>query len=211
MKARSNQKFREKKWELLEVWKTLMAVDCSLGIERGIPKPPPEREVFESKVKKLLPTLERFAYKITFPDRDFAEDVLQESIVRAYRLYREGKLDLDMGLQTWFVRVLRNEFLCVRRKDRRMTALSETAMDAEVCPSEGAEKMVERGALIEKLLQIVESLSEDQRAVLECIDMCGMTYVETSNHLGVHLGTVRSRLGRARLKVASRLQDYRDV
>ena len=186
-------------------------MDCSLGIERGIPKRPPDRDVFEAKVRKLLPTLEKFARKITFPDRDFADDVLQECVVRAYRLYREDKLDLDMGLQTWFIRVITNEFLYVRRKDRRLTPLSQSTMDAEECPQEGAESKLERADLLARLFLLVESLGDDQRAVLECIDLCGMTYEEASKHLGVPIGTVRSRLVRARLKVASRLQGYRNV
>lgn len=146
-----------------------------------------------------------------------AQDILQDAFVRAFE-----KLDQfhgDSSFYTWIYRIAVNLVLSShrKRKQRRHSrsteigkaALGEEPVDdsSEIEPSSALER-VEREAIIEAALA---ALGPEQRAVVVLKDFDGRRYEEISALLGIPIGTVRSRLHRARCELRERLRSLVDV
>ncbi|EFV12786.1 RNA polymerase sigma factor SigE [Segniliparus rugosus] len=140
----------------------------------------------------------RIAYRLTGNQQD-AEDLTQETFIRVFRslhTYRPGVFE------GWLHRIATNLFLDqARRKTKiRMEALPE---DYERVPS-GApspEDVVADADLDPVLQTALDSLPPEFRAVVVLCDIEGLSYEEVGASLGVKLGTVRSRLHRARQSI----------
>ena len=137
------------------------------------------------------------------PDSDLAKDLVQEAVIRGYQTYIVGGLVLDDRAKAWFATVIRNEFLMFRRKNKRIVA---EASDREI-GSDG-NKEFENAALREVLRQAIDELPNDQRECVVLIDINEFDYEEAATVLKIPVGTVRSRLSRARLKLATRLHSF---
>jgi RNA polymerase sigma-70 factor (ECF subfamily) len=146
-----------------------------------------------------------------------AQDVLQDAFIRAFE-----KLDQFHGessFYTWIYRIAVNLALSShrKRKKRRLSRSTEIAKasfgeepvddSSEIEPSSALER-VEREVIIEAALA---ALGPEQRAVVILKDFDGHRYEEISALLGIPIGTVRSRLHRARLELRERLRSLVDV
>ncbi|MBM3957602.1 MAG: sigma-70 family RNA polymerase sigma factor [Gemmatimonadetes bacterium] len=139
-------------------------------------------------------------------DRGRAEDLTQEAFVSAYRNlrgYRGG------SFKAWLLRIAKNATLDELRRRKRQPAVSIDAQIAtfrETLPSPGqspgdAAEMRELGTAIAAGLA---SLPADQRMAVVMVDVEGMSYEETARAMEVSIGTVKSRLNRAR----GRMRDF---
>lgn len=140
-----------------------------------------------------------------------AHDVLQDAYLRAYE-----KLDLFHGessFYTWIYRIAVNLALSEKRKTRIGVApsTSERAVDSLNDPSQpdpsGPIEQRERDDLIQ---QALNALAPDQRAIIIMKDLDGLRYDEIAAVLRIPVGTVRSRLHRARGELRERLQPVLD-
>ena len=155
-----------------------------------------EREAFGLLVKTYAAAAYRSAY-VFLGDRKDAEDLSQEAFVRAFTKIRS--FDLKCPFYPWFYRILRN--LCLnhlrRRKVRAEVSLEgkHFALFAEgPDPSEQA-----AGAEQKRLLaRGLGRLGRDDREIIALVDFEGMRYREVAEILGIPVGTVMSRLYRAR-------------
>ena len=159
-----------------------------------------QRELYETYISALLPKLNSLATSFTRPDLDLAKDLVQEAVIKGYQAYMNGRLVLDDRAKAWFATVIRNEFLMVRRKNKRLVG----ELDDQTIGTDGR-KDFENVGLREVLREAIESLPEDQRECVVLIDIQEFDYEEAANILQVPVGTVRSRLSRARMKLAARL------
>jgi RNA polymerase sigma-70 factor, ECF subfamily len=141
-----------------------------------------------------------------------AEDLLQETYVRA--LGAAAHFD-GRNLKAWLFKILRNIFLDrYRQKTQHPTrggldtvrADSEGLVDADRLRDDIEVEQL-RKVVSGELERAVMTLSEDARTVI-LLDLEGMTEVEMAEVLGCAVGTVKSRLSRARMALRQRLKDY---
>jgi RNA polymerase sigma-70 factor (ECF subfamily) len=147
------------------------------------------------------------AYRIV-GDADAAADACQEAFLSAYkgiRRFRGG------SFKSWILRIVTNAcYDQLRYKGRRpANSLEEVAENPDYSPRlvngrERPEDYALRQELNHVLQEAIKSLPTDQRTVLVLSDVQGFAYQEIADITGVSLGTVKSRLSRARTK----LRDY---
>lgn len=164
--------------------------------------PTDQRETYQLAIKTGLPHLMQYARQLTWPNHDHADDLVQEAVIKGYRYFIESKLQLNPGLTSWLKTAIHQEFLMSLRRSRRTTSIEDGQLDAyRATTSQPFE-----GSLSDAINRAISSLPEDQRAVVVLIDIQQLEYQEASDILEVPIGTIRSRLSRARWKLANKLQ-----
>lgn len=140
-------------------------------------------------------------------DQEDARDAAQETFVTAYRSLQGFRGDAQ--LSTWLHRVAVNASLdLLRKRSKRPTAVEVVpeATSDEPGPEEVAVRS-DRAAAVHAALA---KLSEDHRAVIVLFDLQGLQYPEVAQALDVPVGTVKSRLHRARVDLARLLGHLRE-
>ena len=165
----------------------------------------------------LVLTYQEVAFNVAYrilSDDDASEDATQNAFLSAYRnisTYRGG------SFRAWLLRIVTNAcYDELRRRKRRPTTPLEpmdNENDEEIeSPSwladdgPGPEEYFERQELDKAVQSCLEGLPDDFRVVIVMVDVQGFDYEEVSQVIGKPLGTIKSRLARARLKVKNCLQ-----
>ncbi len=162
------------------------------------PIPPETIERFEREVLPHVDVAYRMAITLTH-DPDRAADLVQEAILRALRAF--PRLQHHDNLRSWLARVVHTTFLDMVRYEQRRPVES---LDEHDDASDGAYGFVEmQPAVISESVDddfeaALASLPPGWRSIVHLVDVEGMSYEETSIALDVPVGTVRSRLHRAR-------------
>ena len=148
-------------------------------------------------------------------NQEDAEDLVQETYARALRAERQ--FTPGTNLKAWLFRILRNTFVSsYRRRRRDPTVAGLDPLEAEAAGAAALEQAwlhddLELDRLRKVVAEEIEAalmmLSEDARTVI-LLDLEGLTEVEVSEVLGCPVGTVKSRLSRARAALRLRLRDY---
>ncbi|NPA93675.1 MAG: RNA polymerase sigma factor [Chloroflexi bacterium] len=176
-------------------------------------------EAFNQLVLASQDAVYHVAYRI-LGERAAAEDATQEAFLKAWQAigrYRGG------SWRAWLFRIVTN--VCydhLRRRKRRPTvplepadsdgeAVESPAWLADTDPSGDPEAQAERTALRQALEACLQQLPPEHRAVVVLIDMEGFAYAEAAHALGVRLGTLKSRLARARLRMQRCLQRFPEL
>jgi RNA polymerase sigma-70 factor (ECF subfamily) len=152
---------------------------------------------FRHNVETMIPALRRYARALT-RDSDIADDLVQDTLVRALR---SEKLFLGGDLRAWLYTILTN----LNRNRRRSLARQPNMtvlLDTESEPS-GTE------AESRDIARALDTLQDDQRAVLLLVVLEGLSYRDVANIQGVPIGTVMSRLARARAQMRAVLEGQR--
>lgn len=160
---------------------------------------------FEDRCRALYPVLYRRVLWIV-GDRDLAEDVLQEAMVKGYQA--RGQLREDERLEGWLHRIaVREAQAAVRaRKTRwgRTVEMEEDLASGDPDPAEVAEIAEQRRALWAQL----ESLSAQQRTAFVFCAVEKFEIREAAVCMGISTGAVKRHLGRAREKLRKKLARY---
>lgn len=155
-----------------------------------------------NEMVELLPRMRRFACTLT-GSREEADDVVQTACERA--LSRMHQFTPGTRLDNWMFQIVRTVWIDrVRYRSRR-----QTVNDMDLAESVGFDARVHEQAAARMDLAVVRKeiakLPEDQRIVLGLVTVDGMTYQEAADMLDVPIGTVMSRLARARRKLVDAL------
>ena len=155
------------------------------------------------------------AYRLT-GDPDLAADATQDAYVRAYASLRTFRGSSTFS--TWLYRIVVNVSLdALRRRARApepLTALADTEEQWEI---DVVDESADPGATVESrerrrlVFRALQELSSDHRTVLVLFDLNGFSYEEIADILGVPLGTVKSRLNRARLALRDVIEPHAEL
>jgi RNA polymerase sigma-70 factor, ECF subfamily len=146
-------------------------------------------------------------------DRDSAEDATQDSFIKAFQAmngYRGG------SFRSWLLKIVTNSAYDILRrsqrhpnqslfpKDENGEEMESTSWLADPAPS--VQATVEQHELSRIIYEMLDELPEVYRSVITLIDINEFDYAEAAEALGVPIGTVKSRLARARLQMQNRLR-----
>jgi len=144
-----------------------------------------------------------------------ADDATQEAFISAYRSIRSFR---GGSFRAWLLRIVTNAcYDELRRKKRRPTTPLEPVDDEGdeiespkwiADPGESPEDNIARAELADALQACLDHLSEDFRVVVVLVDVQGLDYIEASEVIGKPLGTIKSRLARARNRMRECLQGF---
>lgn len=166
------------------------------------------RDRFEKMTEQVFPSLFGTALRLT-RDRDDANDLVQEAIIRAYEAFErfDGR-----NFKAWMLRILTN--LYINRYRQRSREGTQGSLDDEnaIEPS-AAEGTVPDRVLFDEMVgaEVEAALAKvppDFRLAVLLSDIEGLSYEEIARITDVPLGTVRSRLARGRAALRRELEDY---
>ncbi|MGL4489429.1 MAG: RNA polymerase sigma factor [Rhizobiaceae bacterium] len=155
-------------------------------------------EDFTESVIAFLPNLRRYAMSLC-RNSSLADDLVQIACEKAFT--NEGQYQTGTRLDAWLFRILRNSWLDQLR--RRKTQGTEVEIDEEIISVtvDGA-GIAEDRLMLQQTMNVIMDLPEQQREIMLLVCVEGMSYKEASELLDVPIGTVMSRLARARTEVA---------
>jgi RNA polymerase sigma-70 factor (ECF subfamily) len=183
--------------------------------------PPPDvdlaRPGFTDEALPWLDAIYRFALRLTAGNRAEADDIVQETFLRAYRHWHT--FQRGTSARAWLFTIARNVFLRLRERQARTpeTVASELDFDpAAVSAGDVLHDVMEldperrffNSFIDEEVVSAVERLPQDFREVVVLSDVEGLNYAEIAEIVGVPLGTVKSRLYRGRRLLQRALLDY---
>ncbi|MGR3967738.1 sigma-70 family RNA polymerase sigma factor [Pseudomonas sp. 910_23] len=144
----------------------------------------------DEQLHELIPRLRRFAVSLT-RNSSSADDLVQATLERAIIAWADKRVEGD--LRAWLFAILYRQFLDAHRRSRRYARMLEFFTGRD-----DAQPSVERTVMAQSTLQAFDQLSTEQRALLLWVSVEGLSYKEVAEILQVPIGTVMSRLSRAR-------------
>lgn len=169
--------------------------------------------IFDKEFMPHLSAMYNFAYRLTY-DEDEAKDLVQETFMKAYRFIRS--FQQGTNAKAWLYRILKNSFINDFRKKSKQPAkvdyqevenyYNSDDADADYTVDMRVESV--RDMMGDEVTIALNALPIDFRTVIILCDLEGFTYEEMAKILDIPIGTVRSRLHRARNLLKEKLSTY---
>ena len=161
----------------------------------------------------LLPAVARVARALTHDAAD-ADDLVQETYLKAFRHW--ATFDQGGDCRRWLSAICRNTFFAQRSRQQWLTAVGDdheletfAAVSLhKLAREKGVEDMFARLDLAPAIRRAIAALDPTFRDVVQLVDVEELRYEEAADVLGIPIGTVRSRLYRARRLLQTALVDY---
>lgn len=136
--------------------------------------------------------MRRYARSLT-RDRDDADDVVQDALLRA--IERHATYQTDRNRRRWLLAIVHNVFVSGTRREAAEARRNDRFAETQVAHSDAAQ---EHHARLREIARSFAALPEHHRAVLHLTAIEGLSYQECADVLGVPTGTIMSRIARAR-------------
>lgn len=136
-------------------------------------------------------------------DRDRAEDIVQEAFVKLWKKPPDAG---EVAFSSWLRRVVTNLSINALQRTKRPQKLPEFSTDSAMRSHERPETSLEQQEGIDRLHAAMARLDESKRAILMLRAGEGLSYDQIAEHLGCPVGTVMSRLNRARAALMEELK-----
>ncbi|MBM4194868.1 MAG: RNA polymerase sigma factor [Gemmatimonadetes bacterium] len=169
-------------------------------------------DAFTDELLRYLPDLARFARALAKDHAD-ADDLVQDTYLRAYRARDTFKP--EFGARQWLFTICRNTFLRGREREKWIVGSLDEGDPADetvasvalhrAAREAGHEDVFDRLDFGPALQRAMTQLGEPYRLAFALVDLGDLSYAEAAAELGVPLGTVRSRLFRARRELQQHL------
>lgn len=167
------------------------------------------QDAFREAVKTELDALYRTACRMLY-DRAEAEDAVQESLDKAWRNLHRFKPDAQM--RPWLFAILNNtclDHLRARARRNNVPFDAETAQDLGLHSERDLPEQAAANRQLGRQIDAeIAALPPDQRAAVQLVIVEQLSYAEAAQALDLPIGTVRSRLSRARARLCEGLSDY---
>jgi RNA polymerase sigma factor (sigma-70 family) len=175
--------------------------------------PEMKNKVFEVEFYPHMDALYNFGYRLTL-DEDDANDLVQETYLKAFRFIETYQRDTNA--KAWLFRIMKNSFINDFRKKTKEPVKTDYDEVEQVYNSEEAHytatvdlrQEIFGGILGDEITQALNSIPVDFRLIVLLSDIEGFTYEEMSKIIGIPIGTVRSRLHRARNMMKDKIKEY---
>ncbi|THB63765.1 MAG: RNA polymerase sigma factor [Gammaproteobacteria bacterium] len=164
-----------------------------------------KKDPFELLIEPYIDHLYRLAFRYT-NDQDLSEDLLQDFLVKLYPKYEYIKT--IENLRPWLAKSLYNLFIDQIRKNNNdpvNNSEKEDALASFVAESPSIETLINNEQICNKMAEAVSCLSEEHRTLVSLHDIEGYTLVELTEFFNTPIGTLKSRLHRARNKIKESL------
>jgi RNA polymerase sigma-70 factor (ECF subfamily) len=163
-----------------------------------------EREAdFRADLLAVTPSLRAFALSLV-GDRDRADDLVQDTLLRA--LQKQDRFEPDTKLQAWLFTILRNLFYSDYRRRKREVEDVDGLYAAKLSTLPEQPGCAE----FETLRSALARLSDEQREAVLLVGAQGYSYEQVAEICGAPLGTIKSRVNRARKRLAELLKHEHD-
>jgi RNA polymerase sigma-70 factor (ECF subfamily) len=153
---------------------------------------------FRDDLIKIIPSLRAFAISLC-GSRDRADDLVQETLTKAWS--KQSSFEGGTNFKAWMFTILRNHYYSMYRKARREVADSDGALTATLAVHPEQQGHVD----LAQMNHALKSLSDQQREALILVTAEGLSYEEAAEICGCAVGTVKSRINRARARLADLL------
>jgi RNA polymerase sigma-70 factor (ECF subfamily) len=168
---------------------------------------------FEKVFVPFMKPLYNFAFRLIM-DEDEAKDLVQDTYLKAYRFF--DSFEEGTNAKAWLFRILKNTFINEYRKKSKEPGKVDyeeieafyNSEEAEKKPTTDLRVETVQGMLGDELTIALNSIDVDFRTVIILCDIEGFTYEEMAKILNIPIGTVRSRLHRARNILKDKIREY---
>src|SRR3954470_12220695 len=172
-----------------------------------------KRNVFNNEFMPHINSMYNFAYRLTL-DSDDAKDLLQDTYLKAFRFI--DSFQQGTNAKAWLFRILKNSFINDYRKKSKEpskvdyqeveTYYNSEDVDRQITPDLRVESL--KDMIGDEISNALNALEVDFRTVIILCDLEGFKYDEMAKILDIPIGTVRSRLHRARQLLKDKLSEY---
>lgn len=153
---------------------------------------------FREELLEIIPSLRAFAISLC-GSRDRADDLVQEALTKAWA--KQDRYENGTNFKAWMFTILRNHYYTQHRKSRREVADSEGMLTEAMSVHPEQQGHVDLAEMNEAL----KSLTAEQREALILVAAEGLSYEETAEICGCAVGTIKSRINRARQRLGELL------
>jgi len=172
-----------------------------------------KKRLFNDEFMPHLKALYNFGYRLTY-DQDDAQDLVQDTFMKSFRFI--DSFQQGTNAKAWLFRILKNSFINDYRKKSKQPPKVDYQEVEGYYNSEGTQKAITtdlrvdtvKNMIGDEITNALNSLDVDFRTVIILCDLEGFTYEEMAKILDIPIGTVRSRLHRARNLLKEKLIDY---
>lgn len=172
-----------------------------------------KRSIFDNEFMPHINSMYNFAYRLTL-DEDDAKDLLQDTYLKAYRFI--DSFQQGTNAKAWLFRILKNSFINDYRKRSKEPSKVDYQDVESYYNSEDVDRQITPDLRVEALQDMIgdeisnalNALDVDFRTVIILCDLEGFKYDEMAKILDIPIGTVRSRLHRARNLLKEKLSEY---
>lgn len=169
--------------------------------------------IFDNEFLPHINSMYNFAYRLTF-DEDDAKDLVQDTYLKAFRFIES--FEQGTNAKAWLFRILKNSFINDFRKKSKEPAKVDYQEVETYYNSDDIDQAITTDLRIEAVQDMIgdeisnalNSLDVDFRTVIILCDLEGFKYDEMAKILDIPIGTVRSRLHRARNLLKDKLRSY---
>ena len=159
-----------------------------------------DKRAFKRELTEVVPHLRAFARGLCGRP-DMADDLVQETMLKAWAA--QQRFEPGTSMRAWTFVILRNAYLTDMRRNRFRGEYDETVAERILTAPAGQEEPIHLSDLHRALL----TLPPERREALLLVGAGGFSYEEAANICGCAVGTIKSRVGRARAALASMIQD----
>lgn len=172
-----------------------------------------QNEVFDGEFMPHVDSMYSFAHRLTF-DEDDAKDLVQDTYLKAFRFI--NSFERGTNAKAWLFRILKNSFINDFRKKSKQPAKVDYNEIESYYNSDDVDANITTDLRVETVQHMIGDeisgalnvLPVDFRTVIILSDLEGFTYEEMAKILDIPIGTVRSRLHRARNMLKEKLEGY---
>ena len=169
--------------------------------------------IFDEEFMPHIDSMYNFAYRLTFEEDD-SKDLVQDTYLKAYRFI--NSFERGTNAKAWLFRILKNSFINDFRKKSKQPAkvdyqeVENYYNSDDVDESKTVDLRIEtlKDMMGDEVTNALNALAVDFRTVIILCDLEGFTYEEMAKILDIPIGTVRSRLHRARNLLKEKLSSY---